>query len=69
MKINDPVRIYEGEWFSEGHIKVISPEGVTVDFMDWVQRFQPTDLVANYIYFQEVWVVTGNGEMLADFRD
>jgi hypothetical protein len=69
MKINDPVRIYDGEWFSEGRVKSIADDGITVDFLDWVQRFQPDNLRADFIYFQEVWVVTGGGEMLADFRN
>jgi len=68
MKIDDPVRIYEGDWFSEGHIKSIADEGITVDFMDWVQRFQPGELKLDIIYFQEILVVTGVGEILVDYR-
>jgi hypothetical protein len=69
MRISDPVRIYEGEWFNEGHIIELTPGAVLVDFMDWKQRYSPSELVATYIHFKKVWVASAAGETVEDFRD
>jgi len=68
MKINDPVHLYEGEWFNEGRIIAMGPSGIDVDFLDWVQRFQKNELTVSYIYYQEILVVSGSGEIIEDFR-
>lgn len=69
MKIEDAVHLYEGEWYFEGRITAIDGESVTVDFIDWVQRYRPHELRVSYIHFQEVIIPIGPGECLQDFRD
>lgn len=64
------VRLYEGEWFSEGRVTKIDEGGkVTVDFSDWVEAFEPSALRLTYLLYQEVWVVDRRGEIITDFRD
>jgi hypothetical protein len=63
------VRLYEGEWFSEGRVTKIENGLVTVDFCDWVERFEAGALAVEYPLYQEVWVVCRRGEIVADFRD
>ncbi len=69
MKIHDPVHLYEGEWFNEGRITAVSDEWVEVDFIDWVQRFQPTELRVDYVFFKQIWVPIAPGVCVQDFRD
>ena len=69
MKISDPVHLYEGEWFNEGRITVIEHDRVDVDFIDWVQRFKPSELRVEYVFFKQIWVPTAPGECVHDFRD
>ena len=69
MKINDPVHLYEGEWFNEGRVTSVDAEGVVVDFCDWVQRYQPSELKVSYIFYRKILVVSGKGEIVSDFRD
>lgn len=69
MRLNDPVRVYEGEWFSEGRITAIEGGRVTVDFLDWIQVYEVHELRIEYILFNEVLCASPNaGIILEDFR-
>lgn len=67
MKVSDPVHLYEGEWFNEGRITAITPEGVDVDFIDWVQRYEPSELQITYVFYRKIWVPTAPGIRIHDF--
>jgi hypothetical protein len=68
MKLGEPVRFYEGEWFSEGTIITVETDSVVVDFLDWKQRYKLSELRTSYIFYQRVLVTIGPGEVVEDYR-
>lgn len=69
MEPSAVVRLYdEGDWFSEGRVTKIEDGRVTVDFADWMEEFDGSDLQLSYMLFQEVWVVVRRGTITVDFR-
>lgn len=69
MRVKEPVRVYEDDWFNEGKITEISGDFVLVDFLDWKQLYHRTELRVCYVFFKKVWVADGPGETVEDFRD
>ena len=68
MEISDPVRVYDGEWYSEGRIIEIHDTKILVDFMDWIQQYDAAELQERYIYYQRVLIPTSTGITVEDFR-
>lgn len=71
MNVGEPVRVYDDfeEWFSEGEIIAVDGRSVDVDFYDWVQRFDVSDLTRRIILYADVIVAkSGAGTIISDFR-
>ncbi len=71
MNVGSPVRVYDelDEWFSEGEIVAVSGDVIDVDFYDWVQRYDASDLTTRIIFYSEILVAKqGAGETISDFR-
>lgn len=68
MNIGEKVRIYvEDDWFDEGRIIELEQDHVIVDFLDWKQKFNHSELQKNYIHFSKIWVAISKGEILERF--
>jgi hypothetical protein len=69
MVLDAVVRIYEGEWFSEGRVIEIADDFVLVDFSDWKQRYAKSELKVEHIFYQTIWIATReSGQTIEDFR-
>ncbi len=71
MDVGSPVRLYDemDEWFSEGEIVAISGDVIDVDFYDWVQRYDASDLTLRIIFYSDILIAKrGAGETISDFR-
>lgn len=71
MVIGSPVRVYDEweEWFSEGEVIAIDGDTVDVDFYDWVQRYDASDLTPRVAYYSRFLMAKqGAGITIDDFR-
>jgi len=68
MRLNDPVRVYEGEWYNEGRVVELHSTYVIVDFLDWKQQYSLSELQIAYIHYKRVWVSIAQGVTTEDFR-
>lgn len=68
MRLNDPVRVYEGEWYNEGHVVEITSNFAVVDFLDWKQKYSLSDLRVAYIHYKRILVPDRPGITTEDFR-
>lgn len=71
MNVGDPVRVYDelGEWFCEGEITAVEANHVDVDFYDWVQRYERSELNLRIILYSDILVTKpGAGKTITDFR-
>lgn len=79
IQIGEVVRIYyEEDWFDrddtpfdEGQVIAIDGDLITVDFWDWIERWQESafSLFDLFREGKEVLVPTQRGEIVQDFRD
>lgn len=71
IKIGDTVRVYDEhfEWFSEGKIFDMDETSISVDFLDWKQQYDVTDIEQRLSYYSMVLVAKPDaGITLKDFR-
>jgi len=69
MRLTDPVRVYYGEWFSEGRISAIEEGHVVVDFLDWVQKYRTDEITVEWIMYARVLTAKpSSGVIVADYR-
>jgi hypothetical protein len=66
--LNSQVRLYEGEWFTEGKVVSVLDDIVIVDYCDWKQQYKLSELRTEYIFYVEVIIPTAPGTTIVDYR-
>lgn len=70
LTLSDNIRIYyEDDYFDEGEIRTIDGDEITVDFYDWIERFDIKQLRKKYpLPNLEVIETSSRGKIIKDFR-
>lgn len=68
--VNEKVRLYDEDGaYVDGFITSITENGITVDFLDWIEMFQSEDLKRIYpMIGLEMNGVNKRGVIVRDFR-